>query len=65
MKQDLPIYIMFFILGIIALMAGQHDYETEQKSIEHYCNMVQVWEDSNGEHGWPPYRKNEVTCDTD
>lgn len=24
----------------------------------HYCEMVQIWVESGGEHGWPDYRSN-------
>jgi len=27
-----------------------------------YCKMVEIWEDTNGEHGWPDYRELKGEC---
>lgn len=50
------------IAGIIIAMgiAGQADYEEEQRQVEQYCEMVVMWKESGGEKGWPAYDGEEV-----
>ena len=51
------------VIGLIAAMgfAGTFDYEEEQRQAEQYCEMVKIWEQTNGQTGWPPYDK-EIDC---
>ena len=51
------------IAGIAIAMgiAGQADYEEEQRQTEQYCEMVVMWKESEGEKGWPAYN-GEDTC---
>ena len=46
-----------FIIGLVAAMgiAGQADYEEEQRQVEQYCEMVRLWKQTNGQAGWPAY----------
>lgn len=48
--------------GIIAAMgiAGQLDYEEEQRQAEQYCEMVRLWKQTHGRAGWPAYDGEEV-----
>jgi len=53
-----------FILGatIAALIAGlyltaPHTIEA-QAEIDRYCEMIEAWKTSDGEHGWPDYNGN-------
>lgn len=47
---------------IIAAMgiAGQLDYEEEQRQTAQYCEMVATWKESGGQAGWPAYDGEEV-----
>lgn len=47
----------FFIPGIIIalLIAGQLDQNDREQ--DHYCNMVELFNDSDGEYGWPDYKE--------
>lgn len=53
------------LAAIIWLMniAGQVDQIDEEIAGREYCNMVELFEDSAGEYGWPPYR-DDVQCPT-
>lgn len=50
------------LLLLIALfsLAGRGDFEEEQRQLAQYCDMVQLWKDSNGQAGWPAYDGEEV-----
>jgi len=53
--------------GIVAaLLAGLYltapNTIEEQAQIDRYCEMVDAWQTSDGEYGWPPYREN-VDCE--
>lgn len=32
----------------------------EQAAQDDYCEMVEIWDRSKGEYGWPPYRGREL-----
>lgn len=46
--------ILVGILVVLGLV-GQMDYEEAKRQEQHYCDMVQLWKQTNGEQGWPPY----------
>ena len=45
---------------LAALLAGLYitsgDAEREAKQ---YCEMVEIWDQTNGDSGWPPYKGRE------
>jgi hypothetical protein len=45
------------IIGIIIAIgiAGNMDVEDEQLQLDHYCEMVKLWKESDGRQGWPDY----------
>jgi hypothetical protein len=48
----------WLMAGALALMfgvVGWMDAEDVQAERENYCEMVGIWDDTNGEYGWPPY----------
>lgn len=53
------------VIGLILAMSivGQFDYEEEQRQVERYCEMVQLWKQSGGQAGWPAYDGEEVCRD--
>ena len=34
---------------------GSMDRQDAEREREQYCDMVQLWHDTNGDAGWPPY----------
>ena len=42
-------------IGSLALV-GTGDYEEAKASHYRYCEMVQIWNETNGDAGWPPYK---------
>ncbi len=51
------------VISLVAAMgiAGNFDYEEEQRQTEQYCEMVKPWKKNNGQQGWPAYN-GEGTC---
>jgi len=47
---------------VAALYLTAPDTIEAQAQLDRYCDMVDAWQDSGGEHGWPPYREN-VDCE--
>lgn len=59
-KMDNVFYAGTIILGIMLFaaalgIAGTADVEEVERQQSEYCEMVQLWKDSNGEYGWPAY----------
>lgn len=49
-----------FVAGFLAfgLIAAFSDLETDQKTQDLYCEMVEIHKDTGGEYGWPDYNQN-------
>jgi len=43
------------LLGAYGLIGSMDRADAEQQQ-DHYCEMVQLWEETNGDAGWPPYK---------
>ena len=47
------------LLGAAMLAAlgfvGNADRKEAERHAEQYCEMVEIYHESGGEHGWPPY----------
>ena len=48
------------ILGLIGLViamgiVGQADLEEAERQQAEYCEMVNLWKQTNGQAGWPAY----------
>jgi hypothetical protein len=50
------------LLLLIALfgLAGRGDFEEEQRQLDQYCDMVELFKKTNGQAGWPAYDGEEV-----
>ena len=57
MKNIREHWMAFAIVLLVAAFAvtGSGDYEDAQHSESHYCNMVTLYEGTDGENGWPDY----------
>jgi|TARA_R110000796_G_C14229998_1_gene395845 hypothetical protein len=50
-----PLLITIFLLGAILLVSAS-DSELEQDADQEYCEMVTLFQQSNGDLGWPDYK---------
>ena len=53
--------ITTFLLGSI-LLASASDSELKQDEDKNYCEMVALYEQSNGDLGWPDYKNTYQGC---
>jgi len=42
-------------LGVMAVI-GNMEAEDRETARQHYCEMLEIWEETDGEYGWPPYK---------
>lgn len=52
----LKIALFAFIILLLALGQILPSESTEKSEQEHYCEMVEIHQDSNGQYGWPPFK---------
>jgi len=48
----------------LAMMSivGNMNAEDKRQERERYCEMVDIYNETGGEYGWPPYRDN-IECE--
>lgn len=51
MRIDILLVALFAILAMFYLLAG--DNIDDDGTLANYCDMRQIWEDSQGAYGWP------------
>lgn len=56
-QGSLAIAWILIIMGIV----GQADFEEAQRQADQYCKMVVLWEQTDGQAGWPAYDE-EMDC---
>lgn len=44
----------------LALTLGDKQPDTSQEQL--HCEMVQIWNETNGEYGWPDYNNTAGSC---
>ena len=50
------IYAIGITLALVAWgIIGKYDNLDAQHQRDTYCEMVQAWNETNGQSGWPPY----------
>lgn len=59
MKTIQTVGTVLLLLALFGL-AGQGDFEEEQRQVQEYCSMVELFKQTNGEAGWPAYKGEEV-----
>ena len=53
MIKSIPFLLAFFlIMGLI----GNEDMKEQERIEKRYCEMVEMYKESNGDTGWPPYK---------
>ena len=42
----------------LAMMSivGNMNAEDKKAERDRYCEMLEIWEETDGEYGWPPYK---------
>lgn len=47
------------------LVASELDFRAELADQAHYCRMVEIYNESDGRHGWPDFRDLGDKCNDD
>jgi len=52
---------ILYALGAALFLAmlsivGNMEAEDRKQERERYCQMLELWNDTDGEYGWPPYK---------
>ncbi len=55
MKQYIVAISLAITLGLVAWLCNTEEPTAEQQN---YCEMVGIWNDTQGEYGWPDYKDN-------
>jgi hypothetical protein len=37
-------------------IVGNMEAEDKKAERQHYCEMLDIWNETGGEYGWPPYK---------
>jgi hypothetical protein len=55
--------VIILAICVLVLMgiAGNMDVQEEERQLNHYCEMVRLWKQTDGQRGWPAYN-GEGTC---
>ena len=48
---------------VVACVVSTMDYEAEERQAQLHCDMVEMFEKSNGRVGWPDYNNTAEICD--
>ncbi len=57
----MKVLLIATLLGSI-LLASASDSDIEQDTEKNYCEMVALYEQSNGDLGWPDYKNTYQGC---
>jgi len=52
-----------FISVLTAYAVRQPPNQYDEQVLKLHCEMVQVWEETNGEFGWPDYNDTAALCE--
>jgi len=55
MKRYIVAISLAITLGLVAWLCNTEEPTEEQQN---YCEMVDIWNDTDGEYGWPDYNDN-------
>ena len=56
MSERILLLIGLVALTIILGIAGKTDLKEVEHQHREYCEMVELYKQSGGENGWPPFR---------
>ena len=43
-------------LCLVALYVTAPEQSELERHAQHYCDMVEIWDKTDGDAGWPPYK---------
>lgn len=61
-RQDFITHCIAFLLGAMIFIVGSMTTEDLNRERDLYCEMVQLYDSTEGEYGWPDYRNARGEC---
>ena len=62
MEKIFP-YLAAFVAGTIFMLVASMTNEDARRDRDLYCEMVLLYEATDGEYGWPDYRDEREDCE--
>lgn len=62
MKRDLITHGAALLIGAMIVVVGAMTTEDLTAEKKLYCEMVELYDSTDGEYGWPDYRKEKESC---
>jgi hypothetical protein len=56
-------YVAAFSVGVIFMIVASMTNDDAQRSSDLYCEMVLLYDATDGEYGWPDYRNEATRCE--
>lgn len=47
--------VAILVVAVAATQKENYSLTQAEEQLERYCNMVERWQESNGEYGWPDF----------
>jgi hypothetical protein len=60
MKTNSLLITLALLALALALALGDNQPDTSQEQL--HCEMVQIWNETKGEYGWPDYNNTAHNC---
>ncbi len=60
MKNDILPTVVAILVVLLAVKFGDKQPETSKQEL--HCEMVQIWNETGGEYGWPDYNNTAHNC---
>jgi hypothetical protein len=61
-RRDLLTHGGAVLIGAIVVILGSMTDEDLTRDRDLYCEMVQLYDSTNGQYGWPDYRDDKTSC---
>jgi hypothetical protein len=61
-KRDFITHGAAVLIGALIVVISSMTDEDLQRDRDLYCEMVQLYDSTDGEYGWPDYRNDKASC---
>ena len=56
--EDITCILVVILFMLAACVVGTMEFEDEERQQALYCDMVKIYQESDGMYGWPDYNNN-------
>lgn len=61
-RRDFITHGAAVLIGALIVVISSMTDEDLQRDRDLYCEMVQLYDSTDGEYGWPDYRNDKASC---